>query len=208
MTLPFQTLKQLAAADADIIAGSQTPAGAGNLTLTASPVELDTPRRVLITTTGDETGITFTITGTNHTGNPLEETVTGVNNTTVATTQDFATVSQIAVSGAAAAAVTVGTNGVGSSPWFALDRFPEQFNVGYGCVVSGTINYTVEYTFDNPNAPWTGTFPTVFASATSAKTDNQAGVITTPCRAMRVTVNSGAGSVAMIAIQSGISGGF
>lgn len=107
--------------DANNIAESQTPGGAGNLTLDGDLVDADgiaqigSPRPVYITSAGDDSGITFTITGMAWDANGIYgvvETVTGADTSTVSTTASFATVSQIAVSGAAAAAVTVGTNGV------------------------------------------------------------------------------------------------
>lgn len=108
-------------ADANNIAESQTPSGAGNLTLNGDLVDGDgiaqigSPRPVYITSAGDDSGITFTITGTAWGPNGLYgvvETVTGADTSTVSTAASFATVSQIAVSGAAAAAITVGVNGV------------------------------------------------------------------------------------------------
>ena len=72
------TVGPLAAASANNIALSQTPGGAGALTLNGSLVVggvaiLDVPRQVRITTTADETAKTFTIKGTDWAGSPISE---------------------------------------------------------------------------------------------------------------------------------------
>lgn len=210
MANTFQAQLALAAASANNIATSQTPAGAGNLTLVSSTVTLDAARRVLFTPAGAEgtNGTIWTIYGTNRTGNVISETVAGVNNpATASTVQDFLTVTRIAVNKAQAGAVTVGTSGVASTAWFVLNNALTPMNVGIGVVVSGTINYTVEYTYDNPNAPFTGTFPTVFSiTALASKTTNLDGSITTPVFAVRLTQNSftNPATASMIVIQSGL----
>jgi len=147
----------LAAASANNIALSQTPGAAGNLTLNGSTVVggvaiLDTPRRVLFTTTADETAKTFVVTGTTFGGQTVSETVKGVNNSTVATVLDYATITSIAVSAALAGAITVGTNGVAGSPWVRLDDWALP-NLNIQAIVVGTINYTIQQTYDDPNSP-------------------------------------------------------
>src|SRR6185437_3174379 len=117
---PVTISKTLAAASANNIALSQSPAGAGNLTLNGAAVAagvatLDTQRRVLITSAGTDTGITFTVYGGNQSGSAISETVAGGSlGIPVSTTQDFLTVTRVAASGASASTVTVGTSGVGS----------------------------------------------------------------------------------------------
>ena len=39
--------------------------------------------------------------------------------------------------------------GTGSTAWIPLDYKQSPFNVGFGVVVSGTITYDVEHTFDD-----------------------------------------------------------
>ena len=147
------TVGPLAAPNAANIAGSQTPSGAGNLTLTAGAIAGTTPdtaRRVLVTTNADESANTFTIYGTDWNNNPVSETMTGPNHTTGYTVYDYRTVTKISISGAASAAVTVGTNGIASSRPIFLDTFapaPTSIQV----TVSGTVNYTVRQSLDNPN---------------------------------------------------------
>ena len=199
------------------IATSQTPLTAGNLTLTAGVIAGTTPdiaRRVLFTPAGAEATNTtiWTVYGNNRSGNAITETVNGVNNpATVSTVNDFASITRIAVNKAQAGAVTVGTSGVASSPWFLVNRHTTPINIGVCVVPSGTVNYTVEYTYDNlDNAYTTGTFPTVFSFGPMASlTANADGVFALPVHAVRVTINSNTNPayVRVIALQAGLGGG-
>ena len=102
-------------ADNDSIAASQTPSGAGNLTL-AGTASSFAPAGVglFVTVTGDGgtnlTGVTFTITGTNALGITATEDLNGPNGAaTVTSTLKYNTVTQIAVSGGTTTAVRAGT---------------------------------------------------------------------------------------------------
>src|SRR5450631_3288742 len=102
------TVGPLVAAAANNIALSQTPAGAGALTLNGSLVAsgvavLDKHRRVLITTA--DTTHTFTVTGATGTGSVISE-IVGPITTSAFTAQDFKTVTSVTINGAATAAVT------------------------------------------------------------------------------------------------------
>lgn len=207
------TVGPLATAVADNIAESQTP-DAGALTLNGALVSggvavLDTPRRVLITTAGNESGKTFAITGTNWSGNSISETVAGPNATTVASVLDYATVTSITISATAADAVVVGTNGVAGSAWVRLDEWASPA-VAIQCVASGTVNYTVQQTLDDPNSPtnpvapsavtWVAHPDTNLVGATGTVQGNYAFVPTYA----RVLLNSGTGSVTVQFSQSGV----
>ena len=98
------TVGPLTSASANNIALSQTVTGASSVVLNGSLVSggvatLDTPRQVLITNVGNDSGITFTVTGTTFYGNTVSQTVQGTSGSTVATTVDFATVTSITTSG-------------------------------------------------------------------------------------------------------------
>lgn len=209
----------LATADDDGIAQSQTPSGAGALTLNGALVVagvgvLDVARRVLFTTVSNESGKTFTVTGTNQSGNTISETITGPNATTGYTVLDYKTVTSVTVSAATTGAVTVGTNGVASSPWVRFDDWaPSPISIQVD--VSGTANYTVQQTLDDPNAPtnsvaaasiaWLSHPDSNLVAATAAKQGNYAYAPTFA----RVLLNSstGTGAVSATFIQSGTLGG-
>jgi hypothetical protein len=93
--------------------------------------------------------------------------------------------------------------GTGSSNVIATDTYISPFNVGFGVVVTGTVNYTVQHTFDNPQevaSPTWFSHPTVAAATTS-----QDGNYAFPVAAIKVLVNSGAGTATMTLIQAGIA---
>lgn len=205
----------LAAASANNIALSQTPLTGGNLTINGAAASggvatLDVARRVLISTLGgDNTGITFTVYGTGTNNLVQNETISGGNSAAVYTTHDFITVTRVAVSGATTGAVTVGTNGVAStSPWM-VDQYTNSPSIGLGSDVTGTVNYTVEFSMNHYGPLWdlnsvTPVWYSVFGFA--AQTSNVFGKLDQPCTMVRLTVNSGTGSVKVRGIQSAIFG--
>jgi len=186
--------------------------GNGDTIVIGGVATLDTGRRIIVTSGGVDTGITFTIFGTAENGTPIQETVTGASGAASAqTNQDFKTVTAVTHTGSVAGTVTVGTNTVGSTPWFPLNTHAQPFNVELaGIVLSGvTVNWTWQYTYDDPNAQaGSATYPQAFNHPTL---NNQANVsldgsINDPVAAIRLVVNSGTGSVRGDWIESGISG--
>lgn len=190
----------LPAAVTNGIAQSQTPVGAGNLTLngslvTAGIANLVTPQRVAIHSAGNDSGVTFTITGTNRWGAASTDSFVGASSATYAySNHDFLTVSNIAVSGATFGAVTAGTNGRGSTQWFMPSQLVTPFNASVAVVVSGTINYTIQYTYDDPNqilSPNSLSPPTQWSlSSMTSLTANADSAFSSPIMAIRMLVNS------------------
>lgn len=209
---PVVLAKTLASASVNCIAQSQSLAGAGNFALNGSAVSggvaaLDTQRRVLITSAGNDSAVSFTVFGTNQTGNAIQETVAGANAGAAATNQDFLTVTKVASSGATASTVQIGTNGTGSTPWALVDPHVTPCQIGLGVTVAGTVNYSVEYTYDDITALAPGSFATVFAlAALASKIATADAPITWPIRAVRLTLNSTTppGAATLTALQAGI----
>ena len=75
------------------------------------------------------------------------------------------------------------------------------FNVGFGVIVSGTVDYTVQHTFDDPAVGFSNWFshPTV-----AGKSTNQDGNYAFPVTGIKVLVNSGTGSATLKLVQAGI----
>jgi hypothetical protein len=97
----------------------------------------------------------------------------------------------------------VSISGTGSSTIIPMNLDSTPYNVGFGVVVSGTVNYTVQHTFDNP---WTTASPTWFDHPTvAAKTASQDGNYAFPVAAIKVLVNSGSGTATLTVIQAGIA---
>lgn len=201
------TVGPLVAAAANNIAASQTVTGAANVVLNGALVSggvatLDTPRRVLITNVGNDSSITFTVYGTTFGGTSVSETVQGTSGSAVATTVDFATVTRIATSGSTSASgITVGTNGIAGSRWVRLDSWADA-QTSIACNATGTVNYTLQVSMDDPNSPtnpvavnsvaWLNTNDT---DAVTATADVFTNFQFTPTFA-RILLNSGSGSVA------------
>jgi hypothetical protein len=82
-----------------------------------------------------------------------------------------------------------------------MDREQAPFNVGIGCVVTGTATYNVEHTFDDvQNAAVT---PTWFQNtALNGQTGTAQGSYSFPVAALRLNVTAGAGTVTMTVLQS------
>ena len=105
---------EAAAADTDGVCASQTPGSATNMTINGAladsgSVTFDQPRNLTIASAGDDSGKTFTVTGTDETGTAQTEVITGADTATATGSSFFATVTQIATSAATAGAVTVGS---------------------------------------------------------------------------------------------------
>lgn len=96
---------------------------------------------------------------------------------------------------------TVSKTGVGSSSAIPMNTNISPFNVGFGVVVSGTVNYTVQHTFDDPAVGFTTWFshPTV-----ASQTANADGNYAFPVTGVKVLVNSGSGSATLNLVQAGI----
>lgn len=111
------------------LAALQTTAGAGNLTLTAGTgvtlttgqdgiarYTLDTPRSLALTSTGDLSGITFTVSGYDLYGQLMTQAMAGPNNNTVTTLKAFKSVVSVAVSAAVGTNVSVGGGSIFGLP--------------------------------------------------------------------------------------------
>jgi len=96
---------------------------------------------------------------------------------------------------------TVSQTGVGSSDALVMNTNISPFNVGFGVVVTGTVTYSVQHTFDDPATGFTTWFshPTV-----AAETANADGNYAFPVTGVKVLVTAGDGTATMNLIQAGI----
>lgn len=233
MGVPQIVTKSLIASNAALIVASATPVsgtamtlvspttttllqpqagGAGFSKTTINSVILDTPRRVLLTYGNEASNRTMVITGTNFAGYPISETLSVPSGAggTVATNNDFASVTQVLpLGGGWTAAASVGTNTTGSSPWIFTNQHVTPARVAIGTVLnSGSATWTVEYTYDNPNAVGVipaVTIPTPFKVGTITNISaNGDGVLADAVMAWRLTITVGTGTVTATAYQEGI----
>ncbi len=173
---------------------------------------LDTFRRVLVTSAGNDSSKTMTIVGITHGGLITTEILAMANTTTAQSVLDYKAIISLTMSTSSAAAITVGTNGVASSPWFdvAADAAP---NISVQVTVSGTANYTVQSTLDDPNnlqnpatitpygVTWVDSADSAVVAATATKQSNYV----MPPRYIRAVLNSqtNPGYVVATFIQAG-----
>lgn len=103
---------------------------------------------------------------------------------------------------------TYTVTGTGVSPVYVPDAYISPFNVALGVLVTGTSNYTVQYTFDNIFAvgynPATGNW--VDHPSMTAQTTTKDSNIAYPVQGVRIKANSGAGTARLTLIQAGGGG--
>jgi hypothetical protein len=181
--------------DTDIVAASQTLATGGGA-LTLATTSLDYGRQLGVACVGDETGNTFAVVGTDTDGYAQSETVTGVSATTAETTKYYKTVSSITGSAATATGgVSVGTVDELSTQTIPLD-WRSDSAAAVNVDVTGTVNFTVQYTFDDIQRP--GQSPRSAAqngqwldiTAFAAKTADTVGTAPLGATALRLIINS------------------
>lgn len=94
---------------------------------------------------------------------------------------------------------------IASSAPIVVDRDRNPVNIAFGVDITGTVNYTVEHTFDDifavgfsaGAAKW---FPHPTVAGATADAD---GTYAFPVMAIRITINSGAGSLRFMVLQAG-----
>lgn len=99
---------------------------------------------------------------------------------------------------------TVSKTSTGSSSAIVMNTNTTPFNVGFGVVVTGTVDYTIQHTFDDPAVGFTTWYshPTI-----ASKTDNQDGNYAFPVTGIKLLVNSGTPSFSatLNVVQAGIA---
>ena len=222
MANPQRVTLQLVAAVANGYALAQQPAAAGPLTLNGSLVSggvgtADVARRVAaVSTSAGDTTQTVTVQGGDRNGNAISEVLTLNGTTAVYTQQDFLTVTGAVISAGTAGNVTLGTNGIASTAWFVQNIMFGPFSLAIAVYVNSAqvnpVNYTVEHTYDDPNASMAGSIEPTSAQPPLAwqdsilvgKSTSGESNATMPSFATRLTINSGTGAATMYLLQAGV----
>lgn len=149
---PKEILVDPVAVDADGLAEAQTVLAATTLNLDGALIvdgsfTGDYARQLSITSSGNDSGITFTVVGTDADGRALTEAITGGATTTVESAEYFKTVASITTSGAAAANVSVGTVDEFVTNTIPLSRHNSDPATVAVAGVTGTISVSIEQTF-------------------------------------------------------------
>jgi hypothetical protein len=196
--------------DPDGIALSQTPGGAGNLTLNGALVSggvatLDAAQKVSITSVANETAKNFTITGTDSDGRDLSETIAGGNIATVKTSGYFKTVTQVAVDAATVGAVTVGSGNEGATQTIPADWRENPFELAIGVILSSgaTLTYAAQHTLDDVQDT-SSALNWLTNDSLTGKTASDDGNVAFPVRGVRLVITAfTSGTATATFIQSG-----
>ena len=90
--------------------------------------------------------------------------------------------------------------GVANSAWIPVNWRQEDFNISLGVVVSGTITYTIQHTFDDIFDP--DVTPVAFDHPTlAAQSANADDSYKEPVRAIRISNTAGTGSTTLTILQ-------
>lgn len=120
--------------DADALYASARPAALGNVAISAAGASitastnaageviyvLDCPRNITITSAGNDSGMTFLVTGANYLGQPLTQLITGGNATGVASLKAFKSITTIYASVRPASTIEIGVGDVFGLPYRVL----------------------------------------------------------------------------------------
>lgn len=205
------------ASDVDAAALLQQRVGAGALVLNGANasggvVTFANQQFPTLTSTGNLSGVTVTLTGTDENGRTITASRAGPNNNTVAFTTSFKTITTASVSGTIATDMSIGVNGLGNGRAIPLDYLvaPQNFSIAVE-ILSGTPTYTVQHTFDDVFAAAFDEAAAVWfdndSSALVGATAKQDGNYAFPVMASRIQLTAGDGSVKLILIEAGVGNG-
>ena len=158
MAIPAQYT--FAASDTAAICALQTTGGAGSFLINGALADPSIPpgsqgrvlltggfgRVITLTSAGNISGVNFTIAGTDVYGRAVSSTIAGPNANTVATTQEYLTVTGVTVNGAVGTNTSVGTGTVGSTRPYRPSGMSSAVpaNIALYGVIANTINWTVQ----------------------------------------------------------------
>jgi len=96
----------------------------------------------------------------------------------------------------------VSKTGAGSTSPIVINTNTNPCNIGFGVIVSGTVDYTIQHTFDDPATGFTTWFP---HPTIATQSTNKDGNYAFPITGVRLTVNSGGGTATLKLVQAGIA---
>lgn len=235
MAITFGYRHPFTAASVNGICVAQTTSGASNLAINGSLAQTIYPNDggtvsffvdprspnavfgggynvpITLTSAGNLSGVNFTITGTAlnpyNPFTPVTETIAGPSANTVSTTALFNRVLSISSSAAVGSNVSAGTGSSGSyGNWLPVMGPGQSMPVSVSVAVTGTINYTVQQTYDDPYN--SSIAPVAFNNSDTTlvgATTSQQGNYITPITATRVIINSGSGSLVFNVVSNGLT---
>ncbi len=159
----------MAVADRNGVCLAQTPLAAGALTINGALASLgvatmDVARHLTVYSAGDNSAKTFTFTGTDRNGVEITEDVTGPDSTTVSTTKNFKTCTQVAIDAVSVGDVEIGTGDSAESQWIPVDYIFRTPSCTVTLSSGASMTTSVKATADNP---WADGFDEATAATTS-----------------------------------------
>jgi hypothetical protein len=203
---PISFTRSQPAADADSIVSAQSLSVSGAITLdgvlVSNGVATLTVPAVLVAFSEASSSINFVVTGTGPAGQSQTETLAVTASGTVTGSLSFATVTGVVADAAAAATISIGNGVPGYTAWIPLDIYTPNQVTNISAKTSGTVNYSVEYTNEDPFDVSIDhlAVPHPAGSLTAASGD-ETHFTTTLMRAVRLKMNSGDGSVRFTIVQ-------
>jgi hypothetical protein len=203
---PISFTRSQPAADADSIVSAQSLSVSGAITLdgvlVSNGVATLTVPAVLVAFSEASSSINFVVTGTGPAGQSQTETLAVTASGTVTGSLSFATVTGVVADAAAAATISIGNGVPGYTAWIPLDIYTPNQVTNISAKTSGTVNYSVEYTNEDPFDVSIDQLavPHPAGSLTAASGD-ETHFTTTLMRAVRLKMNSGDGSVRFTIVQ-------
>lgn len=149
MPLQYRKTLTVSAASTNGVAASQTPSGAGDLTLASTTVTLPNQgqRPQIVPGATNLAARTLTFYGTDYTGRTQSIAVTGPNAANYTIPLTFASLTRVAIDGAAGGAFSVGWAAEADLQPLPLDTRYAPTDVGFACqITSGTPTYTARLT--------------------------------------------------------------
>ena len=191
---PYHLVFTPAVANRDGICESQTPSGAGPLTLNGDLVMgavavLDIPRHVILVTAVAEPGRLFTVTGTDRNGNTISEVLPERITPGLATGKiNFKTVTSVSVTMATAGAVTIGTADSFDLAPYVFDHYGVRSGFSVIGASAGSYSWRRQFTFEDILAEGSADGDTVAWLNDIVREADYGEVFDGPLVAMRIAV--------------------
>ena len=203
---PISFTRSQPAADADSVAAVQLLNASGAITLNGSlaaggVATLTVPAYLTVFSEKSAT-VNFIVTGTRPGGGEQIETLAVTASGTVTGSLAFATVTNVLASAPTSATISVGNAVTGYTDWIPLDIYTPNQVTTISAKTSGTVNYSVEYTNEDPFDRSIQQLAVAHPNASlTAASGDETQFTTTLMRAVRLRINSGSGSVRFTVVQ-------
>lgn len=203
---PISFTRTQPVADADSVANEQLLNASGAITidgtLASGGVATLTVPAYLTVFSEASAAVDFVVTGTRPGGGEQVETLSITASGTVTGSLAFATVTGVDASAATSATISLGNAAAGYTDWIPLDIYTPNQVTNISAKVTGTVEYSVEYTNEDPfdRSIQQLAVPHPNASLTASSGD-ETQFTTTLMRAVRLKINSGDGSVRFTIVQ-------